>query len=115
MDTHLYKLCDLTQKYNLDKVYIHALTDGRDTDPNSGKGYVKNLLKHLKVSNGQIASLTGRYYTMDRDNRWERVKKGYDAMVYGKGKKSTISPFAKFRQIKSVSCLFISSTIASFT
>ncbi len=89
MDTHLYKLCDLTQSYNLDKVYIHALTDGRDTDPNSGKGYVKNLLNHLKVSNGQIASLTGRYYTMDRDNRWERVKKGYDAMVDGKGKKST--------------------------
>lgn len=89
MDTHLYKLCDLTKDYDLDKVYIHALTDGRDTDPFSGKGYVKNLLNHLKGSNGKIASLIGRYYTMDRDNRWERVKEGYDLMVRGKGKKST--------------------------
>lgn len=88
MDTHLYKLCDLTLDYGLENVYIHALTDGRDTDPKSGKGYVKNLLDHLKKSNGQIASLTGRYYTMDRDKRWERIKEGYDLMVCGKGKKS---------------------------
>lgn len=89
MDTHLYKLCDLTKDYDLNKVYIHALTDGRDTDPFSGKGYVKNLLNHLKDSNGKIASLIGRYYTMDRDNRWERVKEGYELMVQGKGEKST--------------------------
>ncbi len=89
MDIHLYKLCDLTKNYDLDKVYIHALTDGRDTDPKSGKGYVENLLNHLKDSNGQIATLTGRYYTMDRDKRWERIKVGYNALVYGKGKKST--------------------------
>ncbi len=86
LDKHLYKLCDLTKDYNLDKVYIHALTDGRDTDPKSGLGYITNLLEHLKHSNGEIATLTGRYYTMDRDKRWERIKEGYDLMVHGKGK-----------------------------
>ncbi len=88
MDAHLYKLCDLTLGYGLKNVFIHALTDGRDTDPKSGKGYVKNLVDHLKKSNGKIASLTGRYYTMDRDNRWERIKEGYDLMVKGIGEKS---------------------------
>ncbi len=87
LDTHLYKLCDLTADYGLDKVYIHAITDGRDTDPKSGLGYLKNLEKHLQKSNGTIASLIGRYYTMDRDKRWDRVKEGYDLMVHGKGKK----------------------------
>jgi 2,3-bisphosphoglycerate-independent phosphoglycerate mutase len=89
LDKHLYKLCDLTKDYKLDKVFIHALTDGRDTDPRSGLGFVKNLLDHLKTSNGKVASLTGRYYTMDRDKRWERVKEGYEVMVNGKGEKST--------------------------
>ena len=89
MDTHLYKFCDLTKDYGLDQVFIHAITDGRDTDPKSGKGYVKNLLDHLKNSNGQIASLIGRYYSMDRDKRWERIKLGYDLMVNGKGSHST--------------------------
>ncbi len=85
-DKHLYKLCDLTMDYNLKKVFIHALTDGRDTDPRSGLEYVKNLQEHLDKSNGRIASLVGRYYTMDRDKRWERIKEGYDLMVNGKGK-----------------------------
>ncbi len=89
MDTHLYKLCDLTADYELQNVYIHALTDGRDTDPKSGLGYVTNLVNHLKNSNGKIATLTGRYYTMDRDKRWERIKIGYDAMVHGIGEKAT--------------------------
>ncbi len=89
LDTHLYKLCDLTKDYGLEKVYIHAITDGRDTDPQSGKGYVKNLLAHLEHSNGQLASLIGRFYTMDRDKRWERVKVGYDLMVHAKGTPST--------------------------
>lgn len=88
LSTHLYKLCDLTKDYGLDKVYIHCLTDGRDTDPKSGYGFVKELLEYLKHSNGKIASLTGRYYTMDRDKRWERIKKGYDLMVHGIGKPS---------------------------
>jgi 2,3-bisphosphoglycerate-independent phosphoglycerate mutase len=86
MDTHLYKLCDMTKGYGLEKVYIHALTDGRDTDPQSGLGFVRNLEEHLQHSNGVIASLTGRYYTMDRDKRWERIKVGYDLMVSGIGK-----------------------------
>jgi 2,3-bisphosphoglycerate-independent phosphoglycerate mutase len=86
LDTHLYKLCDITKEYGLDKVYIHALTDGRDTDPQSGLGFVRNLEKHLEKSNGEIASLIGRYYTMDRDKRWERIKIGYDLLVAGEGK-----------------------------
>ncbi|MDI3526500.1 MAG: 2,3-bisphosphoglycerate-independent phosphoglycerate mutase [Tenuifilum sp.] len=89
LDKHLYKLCDITKDYGLDKVYIHALTDGRDTDPQSGLGFIKNLEEHLKSSNGIIASLVGRYYTMDRDKRWERIKEGYDLMVHGKGKPTT--------------------------
>jgi 2,3-bisphosphoglycerate-independent phosphoglycerate mutase len=88
LSKHLYKLCDITMEYGLKNVYIHALTDGRDTDPRSGLGFVRELQEHLKHSNGVIASLTGRYYTMDRDKRWERIKKGYDLMVHGTGKKS---------------------------
>lgn len=86
---HLFKLCDITKDYGLDNVFIHCLTDGRDTDPKSGKGFVKELVDHLENSNGKIASLVGRYYTMDRDKRWERVKEGYDLMVHGKGSPST--------------------------
>ncbi|MBU0764846.1 MAG: 2,3-bisphosphoglycerate-independent phosphoglycerate mutase [Bacteroidetes bacterium] len=85
MDHHLYKLCDMTGDYEIERVFIHALTDGRDTDPHSGLGYLRNLVEHLKTSNGVIASLTGRYYTMDRDKRWERVKEGYDLLISGKG------------------------------
>jgi len=82
-------LCDITGKYGLDRVYIHALMDGRDTDPHSGLGYLEKLIGHLEKSNGEIATITGRYYTMDRDKRWERIKAGYDAMVFGKGKTAT--------------------------
>jgi len=85
MDSHLYKLCDITKRMGLNNVFIHALTDGRDTDPRSGLGFIEKLENHLINSNGVIASLTGRYYTMDRDKRWERVKIGYDAMVHGTG------------------------------
>jgi 2,3-bisphosphoglycerate-independent phosphoglycerate mutase len=89
MDTHLYKLCDVTKEYGLNKVYVHAITDGRDTDPKSGLGFVTNLVNHLKTSNGKIATLIGRYYAMDRDKRWERVKEAYDLYVNAKGKQST--------------------------
>lgn len=89
LDRHLYKLCDMTKDYGIKEVFIHALTDGRDTDPESGLGFLKNLVNHLKISNGKVASLVGRYYTMDRDKRWERVKEGYDLLVYGKGKHTT--------------------------
>jgi 2,3-bisphosphoglycerate-independent phosphoglycerate mutase len=89
MDTHLYKLCDVTKEFNLDKVYIHAITDGRDTDPRSGLGFITSLVNHLKTSNGKIATLIGRYYAMDRDKRWERVKEAYDLYVNAKGTQST--------------------------
>ncbi|MBN1950852.1 MAG: 2,3-bisphosphoglycerate-independent phosphoglycerate mutase [Bacteroidales bacterium] len=89
MSHHLFKLCDLTKEHGLSKVYIHALTDGRDTDPRSGLGFMKKVVEHLETSNGKIASLIGRYYTMDRDKRWDRVKVGYDLMVSGKGTPST--------------------------
>lgn len=86
---HLYKLCDITKDFGLENVFIHAITDGRDTDPRSGKGYIQELVDHLKNSNGKIASLIGRYYTMDRDKRWDRIKKGYDLMTAGIGENST--------------------------
>ncbi len=88
-DRHLYKLCDITKEYGLKDVFVHAFTDGRDTDPKSGYGFIRNLQEHLEKSNGKIASLVGRYYAMDRDKRWERVKIAYDLLVNGKGNKST--------------------------
>ena len=88
MSHHLFKLCDLTKDYGLDKVYVHSLTDGRDTDPKSGLEFTRELIEHLSKSNGKLASLIGRYYTMDRDKRWERIKLGYDLMVKGIGKPS---------------------------
>lgn len=85
LDTHLYYLCDMTGEYGIKNVFVHGFGDGRDTDPRSGKGYMKNLLDHLKVSNGRVASFIGRYYAMDRDKRWERVKTAYDLIVSGEG------------------------------
>ena len=85
MDKHLYYLCDMTKDYGIKDVFIHGFGDGRDTDPRSGKGYMKNLLDHLAVSNGRVASFVGRYYAMDRDKRWERIKVAYDLLVNGKG------------------------------
>lgn len=85
---HLHYLCDLAKKNGLTKVFIHAFTDGRDTDPKSGLNYLKDLDIHLKNSSGKIASVVGRYYAMDRDKRWERVKLAYDLLVKGEGVKS---------------------------
>jgi 2,3-bisphosphoglycerate-independent phosphoglycerate mutase len=89
LDKHLYKLCDMTGDYGIENVFIHAFGDGRDTDPRSGKGYMENLTNHLATSNGKVASFIGRYYAMDRDKRWERVKKAYDLLVHGKGRAAT--------------------------
>ena len=86
MDKHLYKLCDMTKDYGIDRVFVHAFGDGRDTDPRSGKGYMQKLLDHLENSNGEVASFVGRYYAMDRDKRWERIKEAYDLIVQGKGR-----------------------------
>jgi 2,3-bisphosphoglycerate-independent phosphoglycerate mutase len=85
---HLKGLCDAAKFHNMDQVFIHAFTDGRDTDPKGGIKYLSDLQEHLQNSAGQIASVVGRYYAMDRDNRWERVKLAYDAMVKGEGEKS---------------------------
>ncbi len=84
---HLKGLCDTAKEYGLEKVFIHAFLDGRDTDPNSGLGFITELNDHLQESNCKLASAIGRYYAMDRDNRWERVKLAYDVMVKGEGKK----------------------------
>jgi 2,3-bisphosphoglycerate-independent phosphoglycerate mutase len=89
LDRHLYYLCDMTMDYGLKNVFVHGFGDGRDTDPRSGKGYMKNLLNHLKNSNGKVASFVGRYYAMDRDKRWERIKEGYDLIVNGLGMPTT--------------------------
>ncbi|MEG1573615.1 MAG: 2,3-bisphosphoglycerate-independent phosphoglycerate mutase [Bacteroidales bacterium] len=85
---HLYKLCDIAKEYDIDNTYIHCFMDGRDTDPKSGKGFIEALDKHCASSAGKIASIIGRYYAMDRDKRWERVKEAYDLLVNGKGKAS---------------------------
>lgn len=82
---HLFGLCDMAKKQNFNKLFIHALTDGRDTDPHSGLGFLNDLENHLQNSAGTIATVCGRYYGMDRDKRWERVKLAYDMLVYGKG------------------------------
>ena len=84
---HLRGLCDAAKQAGLgsEQVFIHAFMDGRDTDPNSGVGYINDLEKHLAGSTGQLASAIGRYYAMDRDNRWERVKQAYDLLVHGTG------------------------------
>ena len=89
LDKHLYKLCDMTGDYGIKDVFVHAFGDGRDTDPQSGKGYMENLVNHLAGSNGKVASFIGRYYAMDRDTRWERVKEAYDMLVHGKGRAAT--------------------------
>ena len=86
---HLFALCDIAKHYGLEKVYIHCFMDGRDTDPRSGKGVIEELEAHCAKSAGVIASIVGRYYAMDRDKRWERVKEAYDLLVSGKGVQAT--------------------------
>lgn len=86
---HLFALCDIAKHYGLEKVYIHCFMDGRDTDPRSGKGFIEQLQGHCDKSAGKIATIVGRYYAMDRDKRWERVKVAYDALVNDVGEKAT--------------------------
>lgn len=82
---HLKGLCSIAQQAGLSKVFVHAFTDGRDCDPKSGLGFLSELEQHMAQTTGKLASITGRYYAMDRDKRWERVKLAYDAMVRGEG------------------------------
>ncbi|MBO7307974.1 MAG: 2,3-bisphosphoglycerate-independent phosphoglycerate mutase [Alistipes sp.] len=86
---HLFKLCDISKHYGIDNTFVHCFMDGRDTDPRSGKGFIAALEEHMAKSTGKIASIIGRYYAMDRDKRWERVKIAYDQLVNGVGEKST--------------------------
>jgi len=83
--SHLRGLIDASQEYGLDKVFIHAFTDGRDVDPKSGKKYLQDLQNYIAPTPVKIASVIGRYYAMDRDKRWERVKLAYDLLVHGTG------------------------------
>ncbi|HWT26541.1 MAG TPA: 2,3-bisphosphoglycerate-independent phosphoglycerate mutase, partial [Mobilitalea sp.] len=88
-NAHLYALLKLAKAHNLEKVYVHAFLDGRDTPPASGKGFVEELWEQMKVIGvGKIATVMGRYYAMDRDNRWDRVEKAYRAMACGEGEKA---------------------------
>ena len=86
---HLFKLCDIAKEYGVDDAFVHCFMDGRDTDPRSGKGFLEQLEQHTAKSGGKIASVIGRYYAMDRDKRWDRVKKSYDLLVNGVGEPTT--------------------------
>jgi 2,3-bisphosphoglycerate-independent phosphoglycerate mutase len=87
--SHLYSLLEATQNFGLQNVFVHAFTDGRDVDPKSGANYIKHLENYLTNTNAKLASVIGRYYAMDRDKRWERVKLAYDLLVNASGKYST--------------------------
>lgn len=86
---HLFALCDISKSYGIENTFVHCFMDGRDTDPKSGAGFIKQLGDHMARSTGKIASIIGRYYAMDRDRRWERVKEAYDLIVKGVGTKAT--------------------------
>ncbi|TCD17085.1 2,3-bisphosphoglycerate-independent phosphoglycerate mutase [Pedobacter psychrodurus] len=85
---HLKALCDASNEANVPNTFVHAFLDGRDTDPNSGLGFITDLENHIQNTNAKLATMIGRYYAMDRDNRWERVKQAYDVMVNGIGEKT---------------------------
>ena len=85
-NTHLYGLLEMAKKNGIDKVYVHAFLDGRDTAPTSGKGFMQELCdKMQEIGVGQVATVSGRYYAMDRDNNWDRIEKAYDAITKGEG------------------------------
>lgn len=86
--SHLKGLVNILHHHQLQNVFVHAFTDGRDTDPKGGLGYLTDLQNHLQLTTGQLASVVGRYYAMDRDKRWERVKLAYDLLVHGTGEAS---------------------------
>ena len=86
---HLFKLIEISKEYGIEKSYVHCFMDGRDTDPRSGKGFIESLEAHMAKNTGAIASIIGRYYAMDRDKRWERIREAYDLLVNGKGVAST--------------------------
>ena len=83
LDSHLYALCDMATELGVERAYVHAFTDGRDTDPKSGLGFLRALEAHINGGAARLVSVVGRYYAMDRDKRWERVKEAYDMLVLG--------------------------------
>jgi 2,3-bisphosphoglycerate-independent phosphoglycerate mutase len=86
---HVFALCQIAKDYDLKNVFLHCFMDGRDTDPRSGKGFIEQLTAQCQKTTGTIASIIGRFYAMDRDKRWERIKDAYDLLVNGKGTKAT--------------------------
>ena len=86
---HLYKFIEISKEYGLTNTFVHCFMDGRDTDPKSGEGFIKDLTAHCEANGAHIASIIGRFYAMDRDKRWNRVKEAYDLLVEGKGVKAT--------------------------
>lgn len=94
---HLKALCDLALDYGLTNIYIHAFMDGRDTGPNSGLGYLEDLLQHIQDTPIQLSSMIGRYYAMDRDQRWERIRLAYELLLHGKGE-VTSDPLASLKE-----------------
>ena len=86
---HLFTLTDISEKYGIAETYVHCFMDGRDTDPRSGKGFIEQLTAHIKGTNTHIASIVGRFYAMDRDKRWDRIKTAYDLLIAGEGKQAT--------------------------
>jgi 2,3-bisphosphoglycerate-independent phosphoglycerate mutase len=86
---HIKGLLDVAKEKNVDNVFLHAFTDGRDCDPKSGAFFINEIQEHMQKTTGELATITGRYFAMDRDNRWERVKKAYDCLVHGIGVKTT--------------------------
>ncbi|MGL5272233.1 MAG: 2,3-bisphosphoglycerate-independent phosphoglycerate mutase [Phocaeicola sp.] len=86
---HLFKLCEIAKEYNVKDTFVHCFMDGRDTDPKSGKGFIEQLTAHCAATETHIGSIVGRYFAMDRDKRWERVKEAYDVMVNGVGAPAT--------------------------
>ena len=86
---HLHKLIEIGKEYGLKEVYVHCFMDGRDTDPESGAGFIADIQKTCDKNDAHIASIVGRFYAMDRDKRWGRVKEAYDLLVEAKGKQAT--------------------------
>ena len=86
---HVFKLCEISKEYGIEHTYIHCFMDGRDTDPHSGKGFIAQLTEKCKETGCDIASIIGRFYAMDRDKRWERIKIAYDLLISGEGKQAT--------------------------
>ena len=86
---HIFALCDIAKKYELENVFVHCFMDGRDTDPQSGKGFVEQVEQHCAESTGKVVAVIGRYYAMDRDKNWDRIKLAYDLLVSGEGEQAT--------------------------